>query len=70
MDQMTRAVLFLNGADDEKKPLMLESILFCPLLTWAGEALIKRSIRRFFIVVSFSVPGHGVPDLLRGGHDA
>ena len=50
MDQMTRAVLFLNGADDEKKPLMLESILFCPLLTWAGEALIKRSIWRFFIV--------------------
>lgn len=48
----TRAVLFLpDDSSDEEigQPLMLQSVLFCPLLTWVGRTLMARSVRRFFI---------------------
>lgn len=53
MDQTTRAVLFLTDEFrrcEKDKPLMLESILFCPLLTWASEKMKADGVRRFFIV--------------------
>ncbi|QNL43978.1 glucosamine-1-phosphate N-acetyltransferase [Oscillibacter hominis] len=49
----TRAVLFLPddaSCEGVDRPLMLQSVLFCPLLTWVGKTLMARSIQRFFIV--------------------
>lgn len=52
MDQKL-AVLFMP--DDmtlatEKTPLMLQPILFCPILTWMFGELMGRGIERFFVV--------------------
>jgi bifunctional UDP-N-acetylglucosamine pyrophosphorylase/glucosamine-1-phosphate N-acetyltransferase len=49
VNQMTRAVFFLTEEDEEVKPLMLESILFCPLLTWVSEKLKADGVERFFV---------------------
>ena len=32
------------------KPLMLESVLFCPVLTWAYQQLEMDGVQRFFVV--------------------
>ena len=32
------------------KPLMLESVLFCPILTWAYQQLELDGVERFFVV--------------------
>jgi bifunctional UDP-N-acetylglucosamine pyrophosphorylase/glucosamine-1-phosphate N-acetyltransferase len=52
MDQI-RAILLLtdfSASDDQKKPLMLEAVLFCPILTWVSEKLKADGVRRFFVV--------------------
>ena len=51
MDQKL-AVLFMP--DDmtltkEKTPLMLQPILFCPILTWMIDELMGQGVERFFI---------------------
>jgi bifunctional UDP-N-acetylglucosamine pyrophosphorylase/glucosamine-1-phosphate N-acetyltransferase len=52
MDQMRAVVNMLCDPSREngEKPLMLETVLFCPLLAWAGEKLKADGVRRFFIV--------------------
>ena len=46
----TRAVFFFSeDASEETRPLMLQPVLFCPLLTWMSETLIERGTRRFFV---------------------
>lgn len=32
------------------KPLMLEAVLFCPILTWMSKRLLADGVRRFFVV--------------------
>lgn len=51
-----RAVLML-GEDDvssaaSDKPLMLETVLFCPILRWMTDKLQSDGVQRFFIVCS------------------
>ena len=48
-----RAVLFLPDDDsyeDSVSPLMLEAVVFCPILTWVGDKLQADGVQRFFIV--------------------
>ena len=51
MDQK-RAVIFLTTSQDpeQKKPLMLNDILFCPILTWVARKLKDDGVERFFAV--------------------
>jgi bifunctional UDP-N-acetylglucosamine pyrophosphorylase/glucosamine-1-phosphate N-acetyltransferase len=51
MNQL-RAVILLDddSSHGNERPLMLEAVLFCPLLTWTGEKLKAEGVRRFFIV--------------------
>ena len=51
MDQKI-AVLFMPdniACTEEKTPLMLQPILFCPVLTWMCAELCGRGIERLFI---------------------
>ena len=54
---MTRpesAVFFLEEDSsilEGSKPLMLEAVLFCPILQWAGRQLLADGVQRFFVVV-------------------
>ena len=56
MDQKI-AVLFMPdniACTEEKTPLMLQPILFCPVLTWMCAELCGRGIERLFIVSDIS----------------
>ena len=56
MDQKI-AVLFMPdniACTEEKTPLMLQPILFCPVLTWMCAELCGRCIERLFIVSDVS----------------
>lgn len=46
-----RAVLFVDDAEGEliRKPLMLQNVLFCPVLTWLSTALREQGVERFFV---------------------
>lgn len=50
--EQKRAVIFLAAPSDpdQKKPLMLESVLFCPILTWVARRLKSDGVERFFVV--------------------
>ena len=52
MDRPQRAVLFLDDSFDsaDSKPLMLEDLLFCPILEWVGDKLQADGVKRFFLV--------------------
>ena len=53
MDQPKRAVLIMEEdalIPAHSKPLMLEALLFCPILTWMGNRLLADGVQRFFIV--------------------
>lgn len=52
MDQKI-AILFMPDdmtLTEEKMPLMLRPIVFCPILTWMAAELMDRGIQRFFVV--------------------
>lgn len=53
MDQPKRAVLIMEEdalIPEDAKPLMLEAVLFCPVLTWMGNRLLADGVQRFFVV--------------------
>ena len=53
MDQPKRAVLIMEEdamVPAHSKPLMLEDVMFCPILTWMGGRLRADGVQRFFIV--------------------
>ena len=53
MDQPKRAVLIMEEdalIPEDAKPLMLEAVLFCPVLTWMGNRLRADGVQRFFVV--------------------
>lgn len=53
MDQPKRAVLIMEEdalVPVHSKPLMLEAVLFCPVLTWMGNRLRAEGVQRFFVV--------------------
>lgn len=53
MDQPKRAVLIMEEdalIPAHSKPLMLETVLFCPILTWMGNRLRADGVQRFFVV--------------------
>lgn len=47
-----RAVLFMEEAvaSETGKPLMLEAILSCPILSWMSNQLLADGVERFFVV--------------------
>ena len=68
MDQKT-AVLFMPDNithTEEKTPLMLQPILFCPILTWMCAELIERGIERLFVVSDISAQETMRPYLPQG----
>lgn len=52
MEHARRAVFMMEDSFDllHSKPLMLEDVLFCPLLTWMSEQLRADGVERFFVV--------------------
>ena len=55
MDFPQRAVLFLeedSSLPAHSKPLMLEAVLFCPILKWMSDKLLADGVQRFFVVSS------------------
>lgn len=53
MSRLKRAVLFFEedaAVPAESKPLMLEAVLSCPILTWAGNQLRADGVQRIFVV--------------------
>ena len=53
MDHPQRAVFFLEedaSVPAHSKPLMLEAVLFCPILRWMSEKLLADGVQRFFVV--------------------
>ena len=55
MDFPQRAVLFLeedSSLPAHSKPLMLEAVLFCPILKWMSDKLLADGVQRCFAVSS------------------
>ena len=53
MDRPQCAVIFLEedaSIPAHAKPLILEAVLFCPMLTWVGKKLLADGVQRFFVV--------------------
>ncbi len=53
MDCPQSAVFFFEedaSLSEHSKPLMLEAVLFCPILKWASNQLMADGIKRFFVV--------------------
>ena len=52
MNQMK--VIFCFDIEDffspEERPLMLETVLFCPVLRWMGDQMKAEGVRRFFVL--------------------
>ena len=47
------AVIFmeaLDGAPQPSRPLMLEAVLSCPILSWMSSQLLADGVQRFFVV--------------------
>ena len=62
MSRLKRAVLLFEedaAVPAGSKPLMLETVLFCPILTWMGNRLRADGVQRFFVVCG--------PPFRRGG---
>ena len=49
-----RAVIFMDDENDGevklKKPLLLHTVLFCPMLTWLGNSLRAGGVEHFFVL--------------------
>lgn len=64
MDRPQRAVLFLeedSSVPEHSKPLMLEAVVFCPILTWAASSCWPMVCSVFLssaVPVSPRKPGH------------
>ncbi len=53
MNHMQRAVIFMeeeSALPARSKPLMLEAVLFCPILRWMSDQLLADGVQRFFVV--------------------
>lgn len=53
MEQPKRAVLIMEEDGQipaDSRPLALETVLFCPVLTWMGEHLLRSGVERLFVV--------------------
>ena len=68
MDQKI-AVLFMPDhitCTEDKTPLMLQPVLFCPILTWMCAELCERGIERLFLVSDASAQELMRPYLPKG----
>ena len=55
MDCPKSAVFFFEediAIAEHAKPLMLETVLFCPILKWMSDKLLANGVERFFVVSS------------------
>ena len=55
MDYPKSAVFFFEediAISEYAKPLMLEAVLFCPILKWMSDKLLVNGVERFFVVAS------------------
>jgi len=52
LDQICMVVFLPSGEAKtyDHKPLMLQKVLFCPVLSWCARVWVGRGIRRFFVV--------------------
>jgi len=53
MDRLERAVFFFEedaSIPAHSKPLMLEAVLFCPILKWVSNQLLADGVQRFLVV--------------------
>ena len=52
MSEIKRAVIFMDtvpeDGGDAARPLILQQVLFCPILTWLDDALRKEGVERLF----------------------
>ena len=39
-----------SSIPEHSKPLMLEAVLFCPILQWMSDKLLADGVQRFFVV--------------------
>ena len=39
-----------SSIPESSKPLMLEAVLFCPILKWMSDKLLADGVQRFFVV--------------------
>lgn len=53
MSEIKRAVIFMDtvpeDGGDAARPLILQQVLFCPILTWLDDALRKEGVERLFL---------------------
>ena len=53
MADIKRAVLFLDDAEASRqhldKPLMLQELLFCPVLAWMMQSLREKGVEQFLL---------------------
>ena len=69
MDFPQRAVFFLeedSSLPAHSKPLMLEAVLFCPILKWMSDKLLADGVQRLFCCLQPPLCPGG-PRLLPGG---
>ena len=69
VDQKKVAVFLPDGGalSHDRKPLMLQEVLFCPVLTWCVRAWKSRGVERFFLVCEEALRQQGFPGLAGEG---
>ena len=63
------AVFFMeedSAIPAHSKPLMLEAVLSCPILSWMSSQLLADGVQRFFCCLQSPLRGGG-PQVLPGG---
>lgn len=64
MDFPQRAVFFLeedSSLPAHSKPLMLEAVLFCPILKWMSDKLLADGVQRFLLSPAPALPRRSAP---------
>ena len=69
VDQKKVAVFLPDGGalSHDRKPLMLQEVLFCPVLTWCVRAWKSRGVERFFLVCEEALRQQGFDGLMDAG---
>lgn len=65
MDYRCACIDLRVGETSGEKPLMLSEVLFCPVLVWVHQELLRRGIGRFFVVCDEALR-HEVAPLFEG----
>ena len=65
MIRLQRAVFFMEEepAAGDSKPLMLNAVLSCPILSWMSNQLQAGGVQRFFVCAGYSLCIYQLRDL-------